>query len=420
MAYINSEKVLFSANVNITEGGSEANLQEKTATPTYLTQTITPDAGYDGLSKVTINAVDSSIDANITAENIKKDVTILGVTGTHEGGGTVVDINGYYWCEEESVCLFICDDFVYETYYGFSDSFTFENNTLAWDDNYTYTYDQNAKTFYSEEDDLTYVKQDDVSEEIARQGVMGEYNANDSSGYYVHIAEDKITFAIGFTTEGLYERSYNKYKIYQDCVVAFSVTDALTSPVKIFKFSIENGDLIIVDDGDKYYQTVSGTNKLAQVVDNSVTTLSANDLKGATKIKALMFQNGVYLTDIVIPNSVTSIEIKAFSTCGNLTTVYFESGSQLSEIGERAFISCSSLPTIELPESVTSIGLYAFASCTSLTHMTIKATTPPSLSSTDSISSATTKIYIPVGTLEAYSSATNWSSFADKFEELEV
>lgn len=59
--------------------------QSKSATPTTSAQEITPDAGYTGLDKVTVAAVTSSIDANIVAGNIKKDVTILGVTGTYEG-----------------------------------------------------------------------------------------------------------------------------------------------------------------------------------------------------------------------------------------------------------------------------------------------------------------------------------------------
>lgn len=105
-------------------------LQSKTATPSTSQQTITADNGYDGLSQVTVSAIQtetktatpstsqqtvtptsgkfltqvtvsavtSSIDANITAGNIKKDVSILGVTGTYEGasGATLTPTAGDY------------------------------------------------------------------------------------------------------------------------------------------------------------------------------------------------------------------------------------------------------------------------------------------------------------------------------------
>lgn len=99
-------------------GVAPINNQDKEATPTTTAQTITPDTGYTGLSKVTVAAapleettatpttasqeivatgegkiglskvtvaaVTAAIDSNIIAENIKKDVVILGVTGTYE------------------------------------------------------------------------------------------------------------------------------------------------------------------------------------------------------------------------------------------------------------------------------------------------------------------------------------------------
>ena len=61
--------------------------QTKTVTPTTSNQVIEPDTGYE-LASVTVNGVTSAIDSNITAGNIKKDVSILGVTGTYEGGSS--------------------------------------------------------------------------------------------------------------------------------------------------------------------------------------------------------------------------------------------------------------------------------------------------------------------------------------------
>lgn len=103
--------------------GSAPVLQSKTATPTTSQQVIQPDNGYDGLSKVTISAIQTqtksatpttsaqnvtpdagkyltqvsvgavtaAIDSNIQAGNIKQGVTILGVTGTLSGGGSTLN-----------------------------------------------------------------------------------------------------------------------------------------------------------------------------------------------------------------------------------------------------------------------------------------------------------------------------------------
>lgn len=61
-------------------------LDSKTVDPS--TSQVTVNSSADGLSSVTVTAVTSSIDQNISAGNIKKDVTILGVTGTFEGGSS--------------------------------------------------------------------------------------------------------------------------------------------------------------------------------------------------------------------------------------------------------------------------------------------------------------------------------------------
>ena len=56
-------------------------------TPTTSQQIITPTSPKNGITQATVAAVTSNIDSNIIAGNIKKDVTILGVTGNYEGSG---------------------------------------------------------------------------------------------------------------------------------------------------------------------------------------------------------------------------------------------------------------------------------------------------------------------------------------------
>ena len=59
-------------------------MTNKSITPTTSTQIIRPDSGYSTMDQVTVGAVTSSIDSDIKSYNIKKDIEILGVKGTLE------------------------------------------------------------------------------------------------------------------------------------------------------------------------------------------------------------------------------------------------------------------------------------------------------------------------------------------------
>ena len=68
---------------------------------------------------------------------------------------------------------------------------------------------------------------------------------------------------------------------------------------------------------------------------------------------------GTAISTITIPASVTSIGSSAFNYADDLESVTFESGSQLETIGANAFES-TAISTITIPASVTSIGSSAF------------------------------------------------------------
>ena len=73
-------------------------------------------------------------------------------------------------------------------------------------------------------------------------------------------------------------------------------------------------------------------------------------------------------SSVTIPASVTSIGNDSFYHSDNLKNVTFESGSQLTSIGEWAF-AWSGLESITIPAGVTSIGQYAFYRCINLTDI---------------------------------------------------
>ena len=85
----------------------------------------------------------------------------------------------------------------------------------------------------------------------------------------------------------------------------------------------------------------------------------------------------------------------------------------VTSIGDYAFCNCTSLESVTIPESVTHIGSMAFYACNSLTDIYLRSTMPPTLRDIYAISTATTAIHVPVGSGDAYKTATNWSSFAD-------
>ena len=77
----------------------------------------------------------------------------------------------------------------------------------------------------------------------------------------------------------------------------------------------------------------------------------------------------VFVPDLIIPDSVTSIDYSAFRGCTGLTSVTI--GNSVTSIGGCAFYGCTGLTSVTIPDSVTSIGEWAFCECTGLTSVTI-------------------------------------------------
>ena len=81
--------------------------------------------------------------------------------------------------------------------------------------------------------------------------------------------------------------------------------------------------------------------------------------------------NGEELTNLVVPEGVTSIGDYAFYGCSGLTELDLSNCTSLTSIESYAFWCCSGLTSIDLPSSLTSIGNYAFNGCRGLTSITL-------------------------------------------------
>lgn len=156
-------------------------------------------------------------------------------------------------------------------------------------------------------------------------------------------------------------------------------------------------------------------NKIAQLVDGTITEITAEDLKGITSIRDYAFYDCSKLTSITISDSVKRIGYYAFSACSGLTSVTI--GNGVTSIGESVFSYCSSLTSVTIPDSVTSIGNRAFFNCSSLTSVTMLSTTPPTIESLTFPFGFSGTITVPAGTGATYKAATNWSKYADKIQE---
>ena len=128
------------------------------------------------------------------------------------------------------------------------------------------------------------------------------------------------------------------------------------------------------------------------------------------------FDECISLTNITIPDSVTSIGQFAISNCPSLTSVTIP--DSVTSIGTYAFNSCSSLTSVTIPDGVASIGAAAFDGCTGLTSITVNATTPPTLEY-NVFDNNDCPIYVPSASVNAYKAASGWSTYASRIRAIQ-
>lgn len=278
---------------------------------------------------------------------------------------------------------------------------------------------------------------------------------------------DGSTHTTWTSTSAGFQSERHAYASAGDYVIAITV---VSGSIQLKSSSTSFGTLLTNGNNNKYSSDMAYLNSIQKIEIGSGITSIGNDAfnssysftsitipDSVTSIEDYAFKNCYSLISVTIPNSIRNIGNYAFYYCTTLTSVAMPnsirnligpyafyycnllksitiSGS-VSDIGNYAFYYCDALKSITIPGSVRRIMPFAFNGCSALTSITIpdnvayiygyafygcyslgfikfESTTPPTVDNASAWSNIPTDciIYVPEGSLSAYTSASNYPS----------
>lgn len=164
---------------------------------------------------------------------------------------------------------------------------------------------------------------------------------------------------------------------------------------------------------DDLAANVEGTTLVANAIETAVIG------KGITKLGGACFMNFKFLKKVVLHDEIKEISYNAFSGCTALEGT-FVLPIQVTSLENQTFQNCSSLEVIIIP-SVNSIGQSVFFNCTKLRRVIIQQSKEVAkLWNINAFQNndASRLFYVPDALVDAYKSATNWSTYADAIRPL--
>lgn len=180
-----------------------------------------------------------------------------------------------------------------------------------------------------------------------------------------------------------------------------------------------------------------------QLARGTITSVTASDLEGVTKLRDYFFFGCTGLTSATLPDTITKIGQYAFYGVTGIKD--FEMPDSVTEAGQACFIdfecdtfklsnNLKSIPNymfqdawissqvLSVPASVENIsGFYNFDFNAYKLPVNVKMNSPepPVLGYTASVFAINSIIIVPKGSLDAYKTATNWTAYADQMQEAE-
>ena len=337
--------------------GSAPNLTSLSVTPSTAAQQIAPVPPVDGYNEVNVGAVTAAIDQNITPRNIKKDVTILGVTGTLDSGGGSSDP------VESDVNFRDFDGAIIESYTAaeFANVTAFPANPThagltarGW--NWTI---ENAKPFVAKYGGLEigqmYITDDGktrlyIEVEADGNNVVVRYSQTAANGVTIDWGDGSATSTQSGTGNKNPSHSYATAGSYVITLTCNSGTYQLGNNAT--NNILENGYLnrgflrkVEVGSG------VTDINVGCFYYCTRLSSVTMPPLNG--KINTSAFEGCVGLTYLTLPRGVTETVTSAF---GASSLVTMSIADDLPNVWSKGFQNCFVLDHVWFPETLTGIG----------------------------------------------------------------
>ena len=239
-------------------------------------------------------------------------------------------------------------------------------------------------------------------------------------------------------TISISEDAFRNYRTLTSITIPYSVTriesDAFYGCTGLSSVNIGNN---VKEIGDGAFCGCSSLTSIS--IPNSVTSIDNN-----------AFRDCSGLTSVTIGNSVTSIGDAAFYRCSSLTSVHisdleawcrisfgggysnplyyahrlYMNGNEITNlvvpesvtsIGDYAFVGCSGLTTITIPNSVTNIGDYAFSGCSCLMDVFCYTDNVPSTpyNAFGYSSNINSTLHVPEVSIDLYKASEPWKNFKE-------